>query len=513
MWARARALLPRNAIVWLIFGGAAVRSTMAALDYSIYFPDEIFQSLEPAHRFAFGYGVQAWEFIDKARSWLFPGVLGCWMWVLSKLGVGAAHHLVLGVKLLLVAASLPGLWASMRFAEHRAGRGAAILAGLLGITYPLLCILAYRPLSEPISASIWMVVAYVLFGRSRHDGAGGRLFAAGILAGLGVFVRYQSGLLLVLSGLGLLARREWRAFFLFAAGAALAGMFGGFLDWVTWGSPYISFWRYIEFNLIEQGAAVWGIHASDHYWRYLVRSTGIVEAVLLGIGLLAGVRRAPSLAIFSLVFYLAHVQVPHKELRFLVPAVPMALTLAAIGWGEIARWAARGIPTRSAPALLGVGLAASFAWRTARLTYGDTGLGVANEHRIFQAFQSVNLAMSRVGQRRDVCGVIVKTLDLVSQGGYTFLHRDVPLVFKDTGHTRKFANYVIAGDRVPVGQQYFLVRRVGDMAIYRRRGDCEVPVDWLPAVASHRPSLEEIERAEEMFLRELARQGKTPGLW
>src|SRR5439155_17397736 len=34
--------------------------------------DEIYQSLEPAHRLVFGYGLLAWEFIDGARNWTFP---------------------------------------------------------------------------------------------------------------------------------------------------------------------------------------------------------------------------------------------------------------------------------------------------------------------------------------------------------------------------------------------------------------------------------------------------------
>ena len=38
-------------------------------DDGIYWPDEIHQSLEPAHRLVFGYGLIAWEFSDGARNW------------------------------------------------------------------------------------------------------------------------------------------------------------------------------------------------------------------------------------------------------------------------------------------------------------------------------------------------------------------------------------------------------------------------------------------------------------
>jgi GPI mannosyltransferase 3 len=503
----------RHALLALVAIGAVGRSVMAALDYSIYFPDEIFQSLEPAHRFAFGYGMQAWEFLDKARSWIYPGIIGGWMWLLAQLGVESAQALVLGVKLLLVAGSLPGLWASMRFAERRAGADAAIVAGLLGLTYPLLSLMVYRPLSEPISASIWMVVVYGLF--ARVPGERGRGFALGLLAGLAVFVRFQSGLLLVLCGLGLLGRREWRMFFLFAAGAAVAGLLGGLVDWVSWGTPYISFWRYLEFNLIEQGAAVWGIHPSDHYWRYLLRTTGALPSLLLLVGMVAGATRAPSLAAFSLVFYLAHVQVPHKELRFLIPVVPMALTLAAIGWSRIGAWIGRADPSLAQPlvVVLGGALAIGFVWRSAHLTYGDTGLGSGAPHRIFGAMASVNLAMSKVGRRPDACGIIVKTNDLVAQGGYTYLHRDIPLLYEDNGQTRKLANYVVARHDLAVGQTYVRIRRVGDVVIYRRPGACDRPDAWRPPIASFRPNLKEIEAAKRKFHRELEQQGKRATLW
>jgi hypothetical protein len=55
---------------------ALPRIWAAVWDQGIFWPDEIFQSLEPAHRFAFGYGFVSWEYHDGARSWLFPGALG-----------------------------------------------------------------------------------------------------------------------------------------------------------------------------------------------------------------------------------------------------------------------------------------------------------------------------------------------------------------------------------------------------------------------------------------------------
>src|SRR5438445_9338091 len=55
-----------------LFLGAAIRVWLSFNDDGIYWPDEIYQSLEPAHRLVFGYGIVPWEFIDGARNWAFP---------------------------------------------------------------------------------------------------------------------------------------------------------------------------------------------------------------------------------------------------------------------------------------------------------------------------------------------------------------------------------------------------------------------------------------------------------
>src|SRR3954465_10825248 len=66
----------------LVAGGiltAAPRIYLALNDHSVFWPDEIYQSIEPAHRVAFGYGLVSWEFRDGARSWLLPGLLSAVM--------------------------------------------------------------------------------------------------------------------------------------------------------------------------------------------------------------------------------------------------------------------------------------------------------------------------------------------------------------------------------------------------------------------------------------------------
>ena len=51
------------------------------------YPDEIFQTLEPAHKLVFGRGITYWEFKVGARSWFFPGILAGAYKILDIIGV------------------------------------------------------------------------------------------------------------------------------------------------------------------------------------------------------------------------------------------------------------------------------------------------------------------------------------------------------------------------------------------------------------------------------------------
>ena len=53
--------------------GSALRLWLSTHDDGIFWPDEIYQSLEPAHWTVFGYGLVPWEFVSGARNWAFPG--------------------------------------------------------------------------------------------------------------------------------------------------------------------------------------------------------------------------------------------------------------------------------------------------------------------------------------------------------------------------------------------------------------------------------------------------------
>ena len=113
-------------VATILVAAAVPRVVLAVEDQGIFWPDEIYQSLEQAHRAVFGYGFTPWEFRDGARSWLFPGALALLWKVAATVGVRSGIVLVLLAKLTMVAVALVGLYATIRIAgASRRGDGLA----------------------------------------------------------------------------------------------------------------------------------------------------------------------------------------------------------------------------------------------------------------------------------------------------------------------------------------------------------------------------------------------------
>src|SRR5437763_15731616 len=93
--------------------GAALRVWLSLNDDGIFWPDEIYQSLEPAHHWVFGTGILPWEFIEGARNWAFPATIA----LLEKIGslVSSDPRAYLDLtRLALSAASLGTAFASYK---------------------------------------------------------------------------------------------------------------------------------------------------------------------------------------------------------------------------------------------------------------------------------------------------------------------------------------------------------------------------------------------------------------
>lgn len=457
--------LARGLLLLALALGAMLRVRLALTDDGLYWPDEIYQSLEPAHRLVFGYGLVAWEFIEGARNWALPGLVAGLMEVARALGLNTPAGYLGLVKGCFALLGTAGAWGSYRLARTY---GAVPLAAAAGA-----CLMALgavplyfgpRAMSENASA---LPVVLGLSIALAPDASRRALGVGASLLGLAVMLRLQTGIFCVGLLAILAARRQWReARFALGVLAVWAVLFG-LLDRLTWGDWFHSARVYLEFNVIQQGGSGWGTAPPSYYTRALLKSMMGVSLVAAGLSLLA-LRRARSLAALVIAFYVLHAAQPHKELRFLLPMFPLFAALAGVGLDVVLRdWS-----TERVRALLALSVAAvSFgsAGLASRLTFGELGQYESTRPQVSAYDDSgpINRLLEVAGQREDVCGLKIEApAHLAWTGGYSYFHRRVPLYwYQGPGRDSGLFNYVITlpqfgfgGEEVARDNEFVLLR-------------------------------------------------------
>jgi hypothetical protein len=310
---------------------------------------------------------------------------------------------------------------------------------------------AHRAMSENAAAltGVWAVALLLTPGASARV-----LWFGGSLLGLSVLLRLQMGLL-AMAMLGLLAsRQDWSAVKHVAAALFLWALAYGALDAATWndapdvryGGWFHSAVTYWQVNVVHDGASAFGVSPATYYPQHIFTSMPFLSAGIAA-GLVAGLRSAPDVTILTLLFVAVHSAVPHKELRFILPALPLAIAAAVVAFDRF--------PRRLRLASVGyLAVAAVISVSTfPSLTWGD--LGAFPERSKASAWDhngSVNrLLLAAHGAHPRVCGIRVN-LPTVWHGGSSFLHRRVHFYGVGTDASLRLYNYAItlAGSGLPV---------------------------------------------------------------
>jgi GPI mannosyltransferase 3 len=471
-------------VLWV---GAVLRAWLAVSDDGIYWPDEVYQSLEPAHRLVFGHGLVAWEFIEGARHWAFPGIVAGLLKISAIIGLDEPRGYLTLVKLTF---SLVGVSTALGSYLLAKAYGASTLAAACGAAlFALVAPAIYfapRALSETASA-LPVVLGFAL---ALRPGAGfqQRLFGASLL-GLAVLIRLQNGVFC----LGLLAifagRRQWR----FAAEAYCVllwwAILFGLIDKLTWGGWFHSAIVYLDFSVVEGKASQWGTAPFSYYLRVLWTSMDGAALLLAGLAL-CGVRRAPGLFLAALAFFMLHAATPHKEFRFILPALPLFCAVAAIGIDTLPVMAARlgrlraagSHRVRYAAAAAVVVAAVVSAASFHSLTFGEIGQyeddppGLKGyykpEANAYDDFGAINRLLLAANKIEALCGLKIENVAPVWTGSYSYLHRAVP-IYPPWGAGRESAhfNYVIT-DLGANPADSIVARESGHVLVYLGHDTC-----------------------------------------
>ena len=431
--------------------------------------EEIYLTMEPAHQFAFGWGMMPTEFREGSRSWLFPGLLGLVWKAASGLGLHTASGLVTVSKVWMAVLSIASVWLAMSLARRLGGERVAIVAGLLLAACPPLIAFGSRCFTETVSVPLVVGAVLLLDGRRRRDAA-----IAGALVATTVFLNVDN-LVITLALLALLlAQRRRSDAKVYAIAAAATVLLGGLLDWPTWGTPFHSLALQVKQTVSAMHPTRYDHAALFYYTDHFRSSMGASYGIML-LGLVLGANRARGLVVVILIDLLIGVLLPSKELRFMLPAIVLAIPIAATGLVRLFD----GLRAGAWPSYaLGFLCAGQMAWIARAPTRGDLGYGGSDWvtwHSGEDYFQATEEAAKDPG----LCGLIYGENEPPWTGGYTFLHRNVP-IFYDTKADRLAAANAVIGvptSNLPKGWVRGLV--VGKYALWRRPGGCSsVPKDW-----------------------------------
>jgi hypothetical protein len=377
---------------------------------NVAWPDEIFQTLEQAHRLVFGAGVVPWEFRVGARSWLLPGALAGAMAIAPASG----HGFVRAAEVALALGSLVPVGVAFAWSRAR-GAAAALAAAVACAAWWELVLLAPKAFAEVVAAHLLVLGLFLASDGSRRA----RVAWAGAALALAVALRVHLAPAVLVAALVLPGRPRERLAAL-ALGAAPVVLVAGALDWATWGTPFHSYWTTVRVNVLEGRSRMYGVDPWYAYAGWLAGAWSWALAPALALAAV-GARRRPAAAAAALAVLVVHSAIAHKEYRFVYPAVVLLVVLAAEGTAEAIAWAAG--RTRAPAAALA--LAAALAWAGASLA---VGAGRPEWSRGRSGVEATALAGAG-----PICGLALVGQHWAASGGYTWLHRDVPIYLPDDG--------------------------------------------------------------------------------
>jgi hypothetical protein len=448
---------------WLLAIGLSLRVALFFFHPSIYWADEIFQTQEPAHRLAFGIGAMTWEFRLGARSWVLPFLIAGIMKATAWLHAGCWGY-VFSLAVLSSLLSLTAVWFAFVWCRRYFGMRYALLAAFSTTVWFELVHLAPRTLSEVIAGNLFLPAIYLgAVERDQTTRSKWRLFLVGVLLGLTVCLRIQFVPVVLLVGLWILSW-EWKTRCApLCIGAFAVILVFGAVDAFTWSYPFYSYYSYFRENIYHHRAASFGVLPWYYYLGSLFVHTGP-----LPIFAVIGARRSPILGWACLAVMVPHSFIAHKEFRYIYPVLPILLTLSAVGLLQSMDLLRQETGWRPSTRTALVGAAACVLL---------CSLLLANRYPRWGKASGALMAFRSLSEDRQACGVAVLQVNWWDTGGYTYLHRPIPVFFytrsSDVSGLEAF-NRVVSSEATPPLRGYTLAECRDGVCIYQRQGGCEM---------------------------------------
>jgi hypothetical protein len=266
----------------------------------------------------------------EAHSIVYPSVQYILLNGLEAIDIHDPQTQMYLIRLVHAVYSLLIVFFGFKIAEILTNRQTAKKTGLILALFWVLPFLSVRNLIEvvcipPLMAGFY----YTLTSKSKIQNA----LIAGLCFGLSFAFRYQIISIAGTLGLVLIYRKEFKQAALLGFGFILSAVtIQGGADIFAWGYPFASFIKYLQHNFTHSGA-----YTTGPWYNYIILVLGAFippTSFLLIYGLFRKWKNAFLILLPILVFFVLHSIFPNKQERFILPVIPLILTLGICGWED-----------------------------------------------------------------------------------------------------------------------------------------------------------------------------------
>jgi hypothetical protein len=321
----------RAAQVVAVFAAAVLALKAAnALIHPGFFSGDDVEVHEMTLGHLFGRAWPVWDLRSAfyPMAFIYP-VQAC----LASMGVTDAGTLVVAGRLVVVALStlmLPLLYsASKRAYGTQVAIAAVAFASFSGLNIDL----GSTELPRPVSTVVVLAAFRLLMASTSTAGA-----SAGVLLGVAATLRFSEAVFAVPALIQLAGEKRFRSAFLLIVGwLVTVAAIQSLSDWLFWGEAFHSARAIVDFTLVK-GLSSRGY---EPVWYYLTTAplwTNLLVCVLAAVGTASGHWR-PALWAWAPIGLLS--LLPHKEFRYLIPALPFVFMLAGLGFASTVAFARR----------------------------------------------------------------------------------------------------------------------------------------------------------------------------
>ncbi|XP_013071492.2 GPI mannosyltransferase 3-like [Biomphalaria glabrata] len=305
----------------------AVRFANALLLQTQYVPDEYWQSLEVAHKMVFGYGYLTWEWREGLRGYSYPLLFAFFFKVLSIFGLDSRMMLVKIPRLIQGVIAAYGDLQLYKLSAKLGGRSTAqwtLICQLLS-WFTIYC--CTRTLSNSTETSL-VIAALSYFPLPDYPSKPGDLHKFLLLAALSVIVRPTAALIWMLLCSWHLQRLHGSPMFARVLGIYISVGVSTFAASCVIDRIWYERWTCVQlnfllFNVIKGGANIYGVH--PWHW-YISQGFPVILGTFIFPFVIGAYQSKNKTLLWIIVWILAtHSFLPHKEFRFVLPALPLAM--------------------------------------------------------------------------------------------------------------------------------------------------------------------------------------------